>query len=178
MSVTVSAKLNPVRRSVDPTVVRLADVGDLDAILRLCRQLARENALFAMNEEKVRAGIELAVHKNGGVLGVIGNVGEIEGMMMLRVGQFWYTDQFHLEELFSFVPPKYRRSENAKKLVEWGKKMADDLGIPFFVGITSTIRTEAKVRLYRRMLGTWLGCYFVYGKSKSGQSDEGGPTEH
>lgn len=177
MSVSVTAKLNPIRRSVDPTIVRLAEIDDMDAIMKLCRQLARENAIFPMSEEKVHTAIERAIRKDGGVMGVIGRIGELEGMMMLTVGQMWYTDQLHLEELFSFVPPKYRRSENAKKLVEWGKKMSDDLGVPFFVGVTSTLRTEAKVRLYRRMLGTWLGCYFVYGKPQSGQPG-GGNTEH
>lgn len=177
MSVSVTTKLNPIRRSVDPTVVRLAEDDDFVAIMMLCRQLAKENALFPMSEEKVRIAVERAIRKDGMIMGVIGRYGEIEGMMLLTVGQFWYTDDLHLEELFSFVPPRYRRSNNARKLIEWGKKMSDDLGVPFFVGVTSTIHTEAKVRLYRRMLGTWLGCYFVHGKSQSGQPG-GGNTEH
>lgn len=186
MSVSVSAKINPIRKSVDPTKVRIAEAGDMAAILTLCRQLAGENALFEMNEEKVTAVVERAVigyidpktgqRSQDGLVGVIGRMGELEGMMMLKIGQFWYTDALHLEEIFSFVPPRYRRSDNAKKLIEWAKKMSDECGAPLFVGITSTIRTEAKVRLYRRMLGTWLGCFFIYGKAQSAHSE--GQTEH
>lgn len=159
------------KKRVDPKKVRRAEPEETESVMKLCRQLAKENAMFNIDEEKVREGVEGAINGTGGILGVIGNLGEIEGMMMIRIAQFWYSNDFYLDELFAFVPPKYRRSENAKKLIDWSKNLADDMGLPLFVGIISTTRTEAKVRLYRRMFGDFLGCFFMHGRMKKGDTE-------
>lgn len=171
MSATISVSFGPAPKRVDPTVVRKAEPEEIGPIMKLCRQLAKENAMFNVNEDKVREMIESALDPNGnGILGVIGRVGEIEGMMLIKLGQFWYTNDWHLEELFLFVPPKYRKSDNAKKLLTWAKQLSDSFGKPLFVGVISNIKTEAKVRLYRRALGMWAGCFFMHRPA--------GPTEH
>jgi hypothetical protein len=173
----LSVKFNEPRKKVDPTEVRYAEPEEYAAIMKLCRQLHKENGAFSMDEEKVSLMVERAVARKEGVMAVIGHIGEIEGMLLLRPSQYWYTSDWHLEELFSFVPPKYRKSNNAKKLVTWAMRAADSMGVPLFIGVVSTHRTEAKVRLYRRMLGTWVGCFFMHG-GKFRDTAGNGATEH
>lgn len=101
---------------------------------------------------------------------MIGAPGEaLRGMIFMTIGQLWYSDQWVLEELFSYVPPEFRRSDYAKDLIDFAKKQADELSLKLMIGILSNERTEAKVRLYTRKLGPPAGAYFVYG-GKTGQS--------
>ena len=166
MSMTVH--FNPLRDlRIDPTVVRRALPDEYEPIMMLCRQLHKENGVFSINEEKVSRIIQAALtadkNKQRGILGVIGHLGRIDGMMLLQISQYYYSDDWFLEEMFSFVPPRARKTNNAKKLLQWAKEMQATLQIPLMIGIVSTHRTEAKVRLYRRMLGTWAGCFFFHG---------------
>ena len=176
---SMSVNFSPLRDlRIDPTVVRRAFTDEYEPIMTLCRQLHKENGIFTLNEEKVAKVIEAALtadkSKQRGILGVIGHLGQIEGMMLLQISQYYYSDDYFLEEMFSFVPPRYRKTDHAKKLLQWAKDMQATLSIPLMIGIVSTHRTEAKVRLYRRMLGTWAGCFFLHGIGDSPKS----MTEH
>lgn len=106
-----------------------------------------------------------AFDRKGGVIGVIGDPGNIEALIFLLISSFWYSSAWHLEELFSYVRPQFRKSTHAKALVEWAKRASDEIGIPLVIGIISNTRTEAKVRLYRRQLKDPAGAFFVYRKN-------------
>jgi hypothetical protein len=75
---------------------------------------------------------------------------------------FWYTKEPHLEELWAFVRPEFRKSRNAQALVEFAKALAVELKRPLLIGVLSSHRTEQKVRMYRRKLGAPKGAYFLY----------------
>jgi len=154
--------------------VRIADASDEDEIMALCRLLHEENGLFDMDEEKVRNTLRMAFAKRGGMCGVIGEPGEIEGVIYLLLSQFWYSQDWHLEELFSFVHPDFRRSRNSDFLVEKAKEWATSLGLPLVIGIVSNDRVLPKVRLYRKRLGNPSGAFFVF-NSKWTQNAEGSP---
>lgn len=144
------------------SVVRLATHQDEEAIFELCKNLHAENGLFPMDDELVRETITKGMDKKGGILGVIGPVGgPLEGMIYMLISNFWYSRKPHLEELFSYVPPEYRKSNHAKALIEFAKKCAND-DIRLVIGVVSNTRTEAKVRLYERRLGKPAGAFFVY----------------
>lgn len=181
MSVTVN--INPlVDKRIDPTVVRKALPGEYESIMMLCRQLHRENGIFSLNEEKVARIIEAALttdeRRQRGILGVIGHINELDGMMLLQVSQYYYSDDYFLEEMFSFVPPRARKSHNGKKLLQWAIKMQETLAIPLMIGIVSTHRTEAKVRLYRRSLGVEAGAFFLHGINPEPKMTNGSAMEH
>ena len=82
-------------------------------------------------------------------------------MIGIQLDQPWYSSDWMLVELFNFVHPAHRRSTHAKSLIGHAKGYADQLGIPLVIGIISNHRTEAKVRLYRRMLPK-AGEFFTY----------------
>lgn len=151
--------------------VRIATPGDEENLMALCRDLHAENALLAMNEERVKETLRLALERKRGVIGVIGLPGSrLEGAIVLIFGQLWYSDQWCIEELFSYVPPAFRRSDNAKALIDYSTNVADEMKMPLLIGILSNARTEAKVRLYQRKLGKPVGAYFLYGGKTGEQS--------
>lgn len=145
------------------SVIRMATAFDEEEIMALCRELHEENGIFPMHDPSVRATLRKAFDKQGGIIGLIGPPGAVEAMMFLLISNTWYTEQWHLEELFSYVRPDYRRSTHAKAMVEWAKRCADEVHLPLIIGIISNERTEAKVRLYQRQLQKPAGAFFVYG---------------
>lgn len=149
--------------------VRFAERGDYDALMHLCMCLHEENGWFDMSVDRVRKTLMSHYARDGGIIGVIGPVGKIEGAIVMRMAQMWYSDQWLLEEMFSFVHPEFRRSTNAKSLIEFAKSCAVDIGVPLLIGIISNERTEAKVGLYKRQLGKPVGAYFVANDVVRGQ---------
>lgn len=144
-----------------PSRVRFAERCDRDDVLWLCRELHNENGLFEMDEEKVRDVVDSHLNRSGGIIGVIGQPGALEGLIILRMGSPWYSNQTVLEELSSFVLPEFRRSTNAKDFIDFAKSCAHEIGVPLIIGIVSNHRTQAKVELYRRRLGAPAGAFFL-----------------
>jgi GNAT superfamily N-acetyltransferase len=147
----------------DPSKPRLAEPDEIDEVMKLCKRLDLENGRFPTNWVKVYERMQEAVNRRSGIVGVIGRHRKLEAIIYLVMSSFWNTDEVHVEEIFAFVPPEHRRSTHAKLLVEFAKETADSMKMRLFMGVVSTIRTQAKVRLYRRMLGEPVGAYFIYG---------------
>jgi GNAT superfamily N-acetyltransferase len=145
--------------------VRTAVPEDEDGIMALCRLLNTENGIFKMNETKVRDMVVPSLYLFDGIMGVIGARDHIEGMVLLRISQFWYSDERFLEEMFVYVHPEYRAAKGgrARRLVEFAKKASEKLSLPLMVGILSNSRTDAKTKLYERQFGNPAGAFFLYG---------------
>jgi GNAT superfamily N-acetyltransferase len=143
--------------------IRLATLADLPQLMEIGHELHRENGMMTIADDLIEEVTRRAISRDGAILGVIGDVGAIEGMIYLVIGRFWYTRDPHIEELFSYVRPEYRRSKNAKALVEFAKKTAEDLEVPLLIGIISNNDTQRKIKLYERILGPAAGAYFLSG---------------
>lgn len=141
--------------------VRKAVISDRQEILDLCQENWRDNGQFSLSLSKVEGMVDKAFNRGGAVIGVVGG-DNIEGMMLLNIGQFWYTDDYCLEEVQNYVRPQYRRSTHAKDMIAFGKRCADEIGIPLVIGVVSNERTKPKLELYRRQLGEPCGGYFIY----------------
>ena len=76
----------------------------------------------------------------------------------------WYSNQDVLEERVIFIPPEFRniKGGRATRLCEFSKKAAEDLGMPLLIGVMSSVRTEAKVKMYERQFGKPSGAVFLY----------------
>lgn len=142
--------------------VRKAVPADEPELMALCRELHAENAMFKMNEDKVSDMLKRAFDGRGAIIGALGPTGAIQGAIHLIISSFWYSDEWCLEELYSFVLPQYRKSENAKELIAFAKRCSNELAIPLVIGVVSNIRTRAKVGLYSRQLSEPVGAYFAY----------------
>lgn len=144
-----------------PDIVRVAVPADEEEIMRLMHAAFEEQPIFKLNEQKMRDKIKMCVERKGGVIGVIEGLNGLEGYLIAVMGQYWYSDDWHLEELSNFVHPDHRRSTHAKNLIDFAKWFAEQLHMPLILGILSTQRLEAKTRLYKRQ-ATLCGAVFVH----------------
>ncbi len=143
--------------------VRLATRADEAGLLELCRALHADNGIFEMEDDLVREMFKRAFDRQGGVIGVIDGKNELAAAILMALSHFWYSRQTHLEELFAFVKPSYRKSNYARELLDFAKECQRTLGVPLFTGIVTNKRTEAKVMMYRKKLGAPAGAFFVVG---------------
>lgn len=145
--------------------VRTGEPDDEENLIKLARIVGVENGLFELNEEKVREAIRALLYLNGGIVGVIGSKNRLEGAILLRIVQNWYSDVSFLEEMCVFVHPDYRAAKGgrARKLVEFAKQVSEKLEMPLVIGVLSNSRTNAKTRLYERQFGSPAGSFFLYG---------------
>jgi hypothetical protein len=144
-----------------PSVIRIAGPDDFNEVWRLLLLGYGENAIFPLSERKAQWFVKRALNPSmiregdtgtRGVIGVIGPVGALEGLAFLTIGSYWYTEEHNIEEFIVFVDPNHRASEHAKALINWMKAQPDIVGIPLVTGVLSNTRTEAKCRLYGRLL--------------------------
>jgi GNAT superfamily N-acetyltransferase len=147
-----------------PTTVRIAQPPDEQRVYDLFMMAASENAMAPVCEANVWEAIRNATNKKGAVIGVIdGNNGNLAGAVGLVMAPFWYSKEWHCEELLNFVHPDYRRGQvhHASDLIEFAKWWANQLGMKLLMGVLTHTRTEGKVRLYRRQL-PYAGALFLY----------------
>ena len=145
--------------------IRLGTPADEAAMLDLALRAWQENGINDVNPEKMLGMIRPALYLWQGLVGIIGEPnGKIEGAVLLRISQMWYSDSWMLEEKAIFVDPEFRSAKGgrARKLCEFSKKVADELNIPLIIGVLSNHRTEAKIRLYERQFGAPAGAFFLY----------------
>jgi hypothetical protein len=157
----------------DEIVVREGNLEDFDSCVKLAIAATKENALVAPDFKLLLDHIYACLTKDHGIMGVIGEPGkDLEGMFILRISSMWYSNENILEEKVVYVHPDFRQAKGgrAKKLIEWGKKVSDELNIPMLVGVIANKRTESKIKLYERMFGQPAGVYFVY-NGKSGHQE-------
>lgn len=161
-----------------PSIVRVAKLDDRQEIWRLFLQGHRENGMFSLAPEKVDFVLSRALSPEAippwdmgprGAVGVIGDVGKLEALVLIMLDSYWYTNDRHLGEYLVYVDPECRRTYHARSLVDWMKAQSDRTHLPLLTGIVSTHRTEAKVRLYQRMLPR-VGAFFLYGNDHSVRS--------
>lgn len=146
--------------------VRIATPEHLDQLMELSAHACEENGFVVPNPAMVLEQIWAAVNRDRGLCGaIIGPTGQIEGAILLRITNLFYSDSPVLEEKGLFIHPEFRSAKGgrARKLCEFAKQTADALKIPLLIGVLSNSRTEAKIRLYKRQFGEPAGVFFLYG---------------
>ncbi|UOF80320.1 putative acetyltransferase [Caudoviricetes sp.] len=159
---------------MDEVTVRTGTTEDFNAMMDLTLAATRENAFVNPDIKKLADVIWGALTIKTGICGVIGPVGgKLEGAVLLSMGEVWYSRELILEEKAIYVDPEYRSAKGgrAKKLADFAKSASDRLTVPLAIGVLSTTRTEAKIRLYERVFGSPAGVYFLYG-AKTGLEKE------
>ena len=158
----------------DMPYVRLAAPDDEDDVLVIAKSVHEENAPRGVDgaeldfdeeavREKVRRSFGPCDSTSGVYIGLIGERGYPEGAVLLEVCRFWYArNSWFLGEQFLHVKQEYRRSNNAKALIEFSKFAAKKLTLPLYIGVMTDQRAAPKVRLYERALGKPQGAYFAY----------------
>lgn len=154
--------------------VRIGVPNDVHPMMNLALSACDENGFVSPNPEKLLQEIWPALNQDRGLVGIISSPeGDLEGAVLLRIGNMWYSDQEVLEEKAIFVHPKFRSAKGgrASKLCDFSKQVSDSLGIPLIIGVLSNHRTEAKIRLYERQFGKPSGAFFLYNALTGGWKD-------
>jgi GNAT superfamily N-acetyltransferase len=146
---------------VRPTDVRLAVPADRPEITRLTALLHDENGLLPISTGKVDALLDRYFNHQGAIIGVVGDVGAPVAAIYLGISQLSYSDDWLLVEEFNFVHPDHRGTSYASQLISYAKAVSDQMRLPLMVGILSNKRTEAKARLYERLLDK-AGYFFIH----------------
>jgi len=155
---------------ITPSIVRPAIPVDMPEIWRLFMMGWKENGIFSLDPQKVEYFLSRALHperidKNDtgprGQIGVIGAPGNLQAIVFVILGSFWYSSDVHIEELLVYVDPECRASKHAHSCINWMKKRADDLGVKLLTGIISKERTQSKIKLYDRFLPR-IGAFYLY----------------
>lgn len=143
-----------------PSIVRIAKPDDHPGIWRLFLMAHNENGIFQMSPQKVEWFLTRALCPEfisptdtgtRGVIGVIGPPNALEALVFVTIGEYWYSDQKHIEEFIVYVDPECRKSGHAKALLQWMQDQVEITGLPLVTGIMSNERTQAKCRLYARV---------------------------
>lgn len=155
--------------------VRVGTPEDVHDVMELALMGSVENGFVNPNPAKILHDVWAALHKDNGIMGLIGPPGALEGAVLLRVGPLWYSNDRVIEERAIYVHPDHRAAVGgrAARLCEFSKMVADQLGIPLMIGVLSNTRTDAKVRMYERHFGTKAGVFFLYGARTGGAEASG-----
>jgi hypothetical protein len=143
--------------------VRFATPDDEPEVMRLLELLYEENKLARVNWDKVTGALQKGTQQQGGIVGVIDGHQRIEATVGLVMTSWWFTDEFHLEELWTFVHPDHRNSTHAKQLYEFGKWCGDQLHLPVLFGVLTVKKMQAKVRLAQRQMHQ-VGALFLHNR--------------
>ena len=166
LSKSARKRMPKYERVTTDAVVRIAQPDDEDGIITLANLMNDEIGMFDFNEQKVRFHLRPLLHKNGGIIGVIGPKDNLEALIALKIGSNFYSDAELLEEAAVFVRPEYRNATISRlnKMIEFAKTTSDRLEMPLMIGVFSNHRTNAKVELYQKHFGEPVGAFFVYKK--------------
>lgn len=150
-----------------PADVRLAVPEDREGLVRLTGMLHGENGLFSLSLPKRDRLLDRYYAKEGGIIGVIGDVGEPVASIYLSLTQPDYTDDWGLCEIWNYVSPDHRSSTHARHLLDYAKFISTEMRLPLIIGILSNHRTAAKVKLYERVFEK-AGAYFIWNPQFAG----------
>jgi hypothetical protein len=156
--------MTEITRLTPEIFVRTGTPEDIDGMMELALAACAENGLTNPNPLKLLNEIWSSLNLHHGIVGIIGEPGKTpEAAILLRIESLWYTDDLSVVERAIFVHPEYRSAKGgrASKLCSFAKKVSTELTHPLVIGILSSQRTEAKVRLYERQFGQPAGAYWI-----------------
>jgi hypothetical protein len=155
----------------DNLQIRIGTPDDVHEVMKLAIAAVEENAFLDATKEKLLYEVWPALNQDRGIIGLIGPPnGAIEGMLVLRVGTLYYSEQLVIEEKVCYVKPEFRSAKGgrARKLCEFGKEVSRALNLPITIGVLSNQRTAAKMKMYERIFGPPAGCFFLWGAETIG----------
>jgi hypothetical protein len=90
--------------------IRIGTPNDVDEVMELAMQACDENAFVQPNPRRLLEDIWPALNLDRGLMGIIGEDGQKpQGVVLLRIGKMWYSDQDVVEEKAIFIHPEYRK---------------------------------------------------------------------
>jgi hypothetical protein len=152
-----------------PVRIRPATQGDENSLFDLLCMAYGENASFAMSEKKVKAMIEAGTREKGVIIGVADapDGSGLAGSIGAVFTQWWYTDDWHIDECWNYVHPDHRKGINKQPagygsdLIKYMKWVAEQMNMALHLGILTNKRTKAKIRMYESHMPQ-VGAFFIH----------------
>jgi hypothetical protein len=141
--------------------VRPAIPEDEPEVIATIRQLCAEDGSYPPSDELAIPFIRRALDGDG-IIGIIRPNNDIEALIFLKISNPWYSKDMYLDEYLLYAKPKYRKSKDARSLVQFAKRQSDRLDLPLRIGITSKNDNVRKQNLYQRMLGDPTHLFFLH----------------
>lgn len=149
-----------------PADVRVIGPGDVEEVVRVCLEGAREGATIGtMDPEAVREWMRKAAWGEDGVVVACSPAqGEIGGIVGLRAAKMWYgaDDSWFWTDLGIYVRPAWRKSLVALRLMRFVQWWVRDTEMPCYFNILPHVDFEGKVKLFSRF-GKHVGATFLIG---------------
>lgn len=145
--------------------IRIGNIQDVHQVMEIAIEMHKEIGITDFDAQKFLKELYPALCLEKGIVGIIdGPDGIVEGGVLLRVGQLFYSTEEVLEDRGVFVRPELRSAKGgrARKLIEFCKKVADELNLTLIAGIQNDVRTQGKIKLYERQFGEPIGALFMY----------------
>lgn len=153
--------------------IRVATPDDFQEIFRICCLLHAENGQHEFSEWKARNFIWKGCNQDQSLVLVIGPSDNIKAVLYLEVQPIYYSDEVQLGEAFNYVRPDCRKSDYAKRLIQYAKRCAEATKVHLTIGVISDVRLEAKQRLYERLLPKG-GVFFIFKPEMHGLTESKG----
>ena len=97
--------------------VRVGTPDDIDELMKLALSACDENGFVEPNPQKLLSELWHGLVLADGIVGVIGDPGKkLEGAVLLRIAEMWYSDSRILEEKAIFIHPDYRSAKGAGRV--------------------------------------------------------------
>ena len=139
-------------------------------MMALALSAVEDNGLTGANPADLLQEIWPSLNLDHGIVGIVDEE-PIRAAALLRVDPIWYNKAKNwIVERAIFVHPEARAAKGgrARILCDWVKQVQGGLDMPLIIGILSSERTEAKVRLYERKFGKPAGAYWIVGAATGG----------
>lgn len=127
-----------------------ATINDIYPQYKLLRK-AKEGFGYPTKEHNAEKAIDqLSLCASQGLNWIAKEEGKIVGCMVLCYDQLWFSDENFLVNIVYYVDDKHRRSSLAIKLLDTAKKIAKELGLPLYIGVTYGTDVERKEKFFLR----------------------------
>jgi len=147
--------------------IRLAEPADLPSLVALGVQYYQEagSDVLPVDIERATAWVERVIAQSLAV--VVEEDGVIRGGLLLDDMSPWWTSARALFETGFYVDSKYRKGTRAAAaLLDAGKAIATDMGLPFFVTPITEADTAKKERFFAMQGFKRIGGYYRWENQK------------
>lgn len=153
ISADLIGDVEPSAPAAPEPAVRLATEADEDALMEFCRVIHADNGVCSFSERKVWETIRLATRGGGGIIGVIDGPNGFEASICLFLDQFYFSEDWILQERWVFVHPGHRKKQHFDRLIDYARACQAKMSeggefMPLFCGVGTRTRVMAKIRLW------------------------------
>src|ERR1019366_2569576 len=135
-----------------PMGVRPGMPHDIDEIFNLAIMAHKETGIGDLDKSIIRKIVEKGCYGDNAIFGVIEGPERIEAVIGFRPELRWYMENipenWHNQDILTYVHPLHRKSTHIMKLFRFAKWWGQQTGLPVLIGLTLAGDSLRKKKLY------------------------------